>query len=58
MIDYNATLQKFFDEVVLFLDKRKSRASSDLNTIVLLTPWHRCVQSQQIQKSMRTMMRV
>lgn len=30
MIDYNATLQKFFDEVVLFLDKRKSRASSEL----------------------------
>lgn len=29
MIDYNATLQKFFDEVVLFLDKRKSRASSE-----------------------------
>ena len=28
MIDYNATLQKFFDEVVLFLEKRKSRASS------------------------------
>ena len=30
MIDYNATLQKFFDEVVLFLEKRKSRASGEL----------------------------
>ena len=29
MIDYDATLQKFFDEVVLFLEKRKSRASSE-----------------------------
>ncbi len=29
MNDYNATLQKFFDEVVKFLDKRKSHADSE-----------------------------
>lgn len=30
MIDYNATLQKFFDEVILFLEKRKSRAKDEV----------------------------
>lgn len=30
MIDYNATLQKFFDEVVLFLEKRKSHAKDEV----------------------------
>ena len=30
MIDYNATLQKFFDEVIKFLDKRKSHAKDEI----------------------------
>ena len=30
MIDYDATLKTFFDEVILFLDKRKSQAKDEV----------------------------
>ena len=30
MIDYDATLKSFFDEVILFLDKRKARARDEV----------------------------
>lgn len=30
MIDYDATLQKFFDEVILFLGKRKAHARDEV----------------------------
>ena len=36
MIDYNATLQKFFDEVVLFLEKRKSHAKDEVEQKLII----------------------
>ncbi|MBQ8042179.1 MAG: hypothetical protein IJ273_02505, partial [Alphaproteobacteria bacterium] len=44
MIDYNATLQEFFKEVVKYLDGRASRATSELEYQKI------CKAREQVQK--------